>query len=120
MAFYEFRQNNSGGSFEFSEARGISAWVIVEADSASEANAKAEDIGLYFGGSGDCPCCGDRWYEVSACDRADVPTIYGKPAILTKFGEYPLSWKWQYPGDPEMFIHYSDGRIVGFAHYEQR
>lgn len=48
--FYEFRQNNSGGVFEIDESRGISLHVIVEADTAEEANERAQRIGLYFNG----------------------------------------------------------------------
>ena len=62
MRYYNYRQNNSGGYFAAPAVN-----VIVPAENAEEANAKvlAADIGVYFGGSGDCPCCGDRWYELS-------------------------------------------------------
>ena len=60
--FYRFRQNNSYGRFVFDKERGISTEVWVEADSTADAMARAEVIGLYFDGAGDCPCCGDRWY----------------------------------------------------------
>lgn len=60
--FYQFRQNNSYGRFVFDKERGISTEVWVEADDLVEATARAEAIGLYFDGAGDCPCCGDRWY----------------------------------------------------------
>ncbi|MFE4367966.1 MULTISPECIES: DUF7296 family protein [unclassified Streptomyces] len=60
MPFYEFHQNNSGGGFDYDEDNGISVYVIIEAGSADVANARAEKIGLYFDGEGDCPCCGDR------------------------------------------------------------
>ena len=58
--FYVYRQNNSGGSF-----RPPAINVIVEAPSAAEADTIAEGLGLYFDGAGDCPCCGDRWYNAS-------------------------------------------------------
>ena len=56
--FYVYRQNNSGGSF-----RPPAVDVIVEADSAAEADTIAEGVGIYFDGAGDCPCCGNRWDE---------------------------------------------------------
>lgn len=106
MAFYEYRQNNSGGGFDYDEADGISVHVIVEADSAEAANARAKEIGLYFDGEGDCPCCGDRWYE--AWNGDDVPSIYGTPLEKHEF-HYG---RWMTDGY-EVFTHYADGRIVG-------
>lgn len=76
--WYTFNQNNSGGSFHIDKKTGITVVVIVEADSAEEANDRAENIGLYFDGIGDCPCCGDRW--CSQCDDDEgtkEPKIYG-------------------------------------------
>lgn len=108
MAFYEYRQNNSGGGFDYDESAGITVHVIIEADSADEANRKAESIGLYFDGEGDCPCCGDRWYEVSDRDADDVPSIYGTPL---EQHEFPYG-KWMRSGY-EVFTHYADGRVIG-------
>lgn len=108
--FYEFRQNNSGGGFDYDEDRGISVNVFVQAFSADEANRIAEDIGLYFDGTedgSDCPCCGDRWYEASEYDGMDKPQVYGF--------DLPSEWgpiKWIKDGY-ETFIHYLDGQIVG-------
>lgn len=80
--FYEFRQNNSGGSFDHDEADGIGWLVVVEAHDADHANARAKRIGLYFNGcaSGrDCDCCGDRWSSVDETDGSEVPGSYGEP-----------------------------------------
>ena len=60
--FYEFYQNNSGGYFDTSMP--LCLWV--EASSAEEACAIAEEHGVYFDGVDkgiDCECCGDRWYS---------------------------------------------------------
>ena len=66
--FYEFIQNNSGGTFIYDEQKGISYSVIVEADSENDAITRAEQIGLYFDGKGDCPCCGNYcWYRRYIC-----------------------------------------------------
>lgn len=76
--FYTFVQNNSGGVF-IEPAH----YVIVEADSADEANERALDVGIYFNGiSGghDCECCGDRWYPVSDADAEDKPMVYSNTA----------------------------------------
>jgi hypothetical protein len=64
MAFFEFRQNNSGGEFDVDENLCLS--IYIEAEKAEEAKEKALDLGVYFDGvenGVDCECCGDRWYE---------------------------------------------------------
>lgn len=63
LNYYEFNQNNSGGSFS-----GPAHFVFVEAETPEEADVAAERVGVYFDGSGDCECCGQRWYGA-----------YGKP-----------------------------------------
>ena len=79
--FFEFAQNNSGGIFIFNEQVGYS--TIVEADSAVEANLRAESVGVYFDGckeGRDCPCCGDRWSRLHKGRRGtEVPSHYDKP-----------------------------------------
>jgi hypothetical protein len=61
--FYEFSQNNSGGSFTTDD--NLCHRLFIEADSDEEAISKAENLGCYWNGvdeGSDCPCCGDRWY----------------------------------------------------------
>ena len=73
MPFYEFCQNNSGGSFT-----GPAIRVFVEADSPAEADAIAEYHGIYFDPwyERDCDCCGTRWSPASDCDATDkVPEV---------------------------------------------
>lgn len=57
MKFYQFTQNNSGGSFDVNE--NVCHRVIIEASSEKEAidlfNPLIEDQ------SSSCSCCGDRW-----------------------------------------------------------
>jgi hypothetical protein len=82
MAFYEFKQNNTGGHFDFDKYVGYA--VIVEADSPEQANYRAtEELPLYFDGCSmgrDCSCCGDRWYQLYDSDEgAAVPSLYGEP-----------------------------------------
>jgi hypothetical protein len=104
--FYTFNQNNTGGSFDFDKEKGITHYVIIEANSADDANNIAESLGIYFNGCDDnldCPCCGDRWYP--AGDRWDVsntPTIYGQPITNT-------GYKWM-PAGENVCVHYKDGR----------
>lgn len=110
--FYQFRQNNSGGSFRFDADAGISVSVIIEADYANEANRRAEAIGLYFDGAGDCDCCGDRWCEAWADSEGDeVPSEFGKP-LTKEVGRWDIDWL---NGEPSIFIHYKDGRVEPFT-----
>jgi hypothetical protein len=64
--FYTFSQSNPGGYFIKNDK--ISEYVIIQAESAEEANDFAEDVGIYFDGIRkkiDCSCCNDRWYRAS-------------------------------------------------------
>lgn len=119
--FYEYRQNNSGGSFIIDEDRGLSVEVIVEADSVADADRRAESIGLYWKGcrdGRDCTCCGDRWSQFwgwgDGADGDPVPSIYQRPLIdfpdpNDRLG--PIRWA----GDqPHVFVHVKDGRFYGF------
>jgi hypothetical protein len=114
MPFFDFRQNNSGGSFVADHVAGISLTVIVEADDASHANERAEMIGLYFDGAGDCSCCGDRWHSKWGDDKGDpVPSIYGEPVQVGKphdemdFAVEDIGGK----GQPTAYIHYLSGLV---------
>ncbi|MCU0337600.1 MAG: hypothetical protein MUF12_07020 [Sediminibacterium sp.] len=102
--FYEYRQNNSGGSFSNSEKYGIAEYVVIEALNAEHANTRAEDIGLYFDGcdnGNDCSCCGDRWYRADESDGSDVPSIYGEPLANMEKSYYRDC----------CFVHYLDGKF---------
>jgi hypothetical protein len=85
--FYTFSQNNSGGFF-----KPPAIHVIVEADSAKEANEIAEENGLYFDGvrdGVDCSCCGDRWSDMWGDEKGDeIPMIYGEPVEQYKSEMY--------------------------------
>lgn len=111
--FYNYDQNNSGGGFVYDDRAGIAQYVIIEAVTAREANLKAEEIGLYFDGAGDCSCCGDRWYSVDDGDGTEAPFMWDKS--LQEYGNGPLEGDyWSAPGDATVFVHYMDGRIEGW------
>lgn len=109
--FFTYDQNNSGGDFVTNPAKGISHFVIVEADSHDDANAKAERLGLYFDGvaaSTDCECCGDRWYRAGVSGGTDTPKIFGEhPSVRVE--EFAAR------GAPHTFVHYADGRVESFS-----
>lgn len=112
--WFTYDQNNSGGTFHYDEARGISTKVLIEAHSPSEANRIAEGIGLYFDGDGDCSCCGERWYSKwDWAEGTDEPMIYGKP-VASYRPSGPLTSKWMEEGKFEYFVHYLDGTIIGY------
>lgn len=115
MPFFHFSQNNSGGSFDFSESFGITHHVVIEAKDADDANVIAIEKGLYFDGcdSGqDCHCCGDRWYRQSG-DGDDVPTVYSAPLGEKRDGKSFFSRGWMAPGR-ETAVHFTDARIEWF------
>lgn len=74
--FYTFDQSNPGGYFINDDK--IAEYIIIQAESADEANNKAEEIGIYFNGIRkglDCSCCNDRWYPVAEWDGKDTIKI---------------------------------------------
>ncbi len=111
--FYTYRQNNSGGSFKITKK--IKHFVIIEADSAKEANKKAEHIGIYFDGVEkdiDCPCCGDRWHKVFEEDGTEKPEIYGENA-----SSYLAFRKQLFCGlstKKKVIVYYKDGKVEVF------
>lgn len=113
--YYTFNQNNSGGSFRFDETHGITHFVIIEANSVSEACERAESIGIYFNGcedGRDCDCCGDRWSTPWNEDGSEYPEVYGKnPRESTSFKQ-----GWMKDGK-ETCIHPLNGMALLTDHY---
>ena len=90
LHWYEFTQNNSGGSFDVSDT--TCHRMFIEAYNSDQATSKAEDLGCYWNGveeGNDCECCGDRWSP--AGDALIFPYNYGsftdieKERMLTKY-----------------------------------
>ena len=120
--WYEFRQNNSGGSFHINDA--VSVLVLIQAASAREANTKAQDIGIYFNGcrdGRDCDCCGDRWYE--ADDAMSSFTTYNwrnrfdptEHANVREFAQaHADADMWAKDGKPSVILYYADGTVERF------
>lgn len=116
--WYEFRQNNSGGSFRVDGENGLSTHVILEADDAEDANERAQRLGIYFDGVRndlDCSCCGDRWCEVRTRDGNTSPTIYGE-----SLGEVSGFLSWAGKELPEVYVHMKDGQFFGLHVREGR
>ena len=103
--FYHYRQNNSGGGFDCDD--NVHMNVIIEANSANQANNKAKSIGIYFDGVGknmDCDCCGDRWSCVDDDDGTEVPSMYG-----TSLNEFQADSYFVKDG-VKAIVYYADGR----------
>jgi hypothetical protein len=113
VRFFTYHQNNTGGSFQYDDERGIAEYVIVEAENAHKADERAKNIGLYFGGEGDCCCCGDRWepfYDDKYAESGDdEPSLYGDPILENRY-----LYVWRREG-PQAYIHYDGGDIVGLT-----
>jgi len=120
--WYEFRQNNSGGSFQMDND--LTVHVLIQAASTGEANTKAQDIGIYFDGCSDgldCDCCGDRWYE--AGDAMESFTTYNwsdrfEPKKHANVREYAQAVAdavmWAEDGKPSVILYYADDTVERF------
>ena len=98
--FYTYRQNNSGGRFQFDND--VAPTVIIEAVSDDAADLYAiETLGMYFDGclkGMDCECCGDRWY----------PSPEGDP--VPSLSNEPIQWDDQNLEDvTNGYIYFADG-----------
>jgi hypothetical protein len=70
--FYTFGQNNPGGVYH-----GVQN-IIIEADSAEQANNLSFKHNIYFNvcdADIDCSCCGDRWSPVTESDGTQKPQV---------------------------------------------
>jgi hypothetical protein len=114
MKFFEFTQNNSGGSFDCDEY--VAHRVLIEAENADEAILKGESLGMYWDGceSGmDCDCCGDRWYKPWGRGEKEFPYKYSPNNTFQTPEDYM-----QYMADiygwtkPDGYIYYKNGNKV--------
>lgn len=100
--FWDYRQNNSFGFFIDDGI--VSILVLIEADTAEEADTRAQDLGIYFDGleSGrDCECCGSRW--TSAYDSCeDIQT-----EIRQCVKSYGQGWGIKRP----VVVHFKSGPV---------
>lgn len=108
MKWYQFDQNNSGGSFIVDS--NVCHRLFIQAEDADSANQKAEDLGCYWNGvddDRDCECCGDRWYSQSieswGYDASESLTIEEYVQNLAD------KWGWT---SPDARLFYADGRVL--------
>jgi hypothetical protein len=118
--WYEYRQNNSGGSFIQNDD--VSITVLIQAASTKEADTKAEDIGIYFDGCSDgrdCDCCGDRWNRAwDAMDSFVTHKDFRSPRVEhTNVRDYAqaLADNDTWAGNkPPVIIYFADGTVERF------
>jgi len=111
--FYEFSQNNSGGSFVVNKK--LTHRLFVEADSVEEACVFAKSLGCYWNGVDeglDCDCCGDRWHKPWDDDGVTYPYEWSKGIVFNSVEEHA-----QYVANnygmtvPDARIFYKDGSV---------
>lgn len=116
MPYYKFRQNNSGGEFVYDPDRGLSTYVLVEAENREAANERFLTLGGYFGGVADgydCSCCGDRWHDLNDWNEpcTEVPE---KDAVIPE----EFYFQWVGVGNYDGFVHPLEGDFYGFSFCE--
>lgn len=105
--FYHYDQNNSGGKFDLDDR--VCNHVIIEAESAAQANCQAQSIGIYFDGvedGRDCACCGDRWY--SLWGKGDAEPLIGGEAPAIYYDHFAKV------GDVYCRVYYRDSHIAEY------
>lgn len=102
--FYQFSQNNPGGSFHVTDT--LCHRIFIEAASEKGAISKAEELGCYWDGVSDgidCACCGDRWSDWTQATDLDSINKNGWQCLIScdiardeiavwnqKYGKYPV------------------------------
>ena len=108
LKFYEISQNNTGGSF-VTDGK-LCHRLYIEANSSTEADSIAEDLGCYWNGvdeGSDCPCCGDRWYGAHEVNLMNM--------TREKDGSYPVEvWVDRGKATPEEALETLKSRYSGF------
>lgn len=111
LKWFEYNQNNSGGRFQADE--NVNHYVYIQAHTSNEANEKAESIGIYFDGAGDCPCCGNRWSEAyRGFDKMPKTYVWSGPNMIETdwalMDEMPEQTDGLWTGKIAVF-HFADG-----------
>jgi hypothetical protein len=117
LMWFEFRQNNSGGAFVVDES--VAQYVYIQAPTADAANERAKNVGIYFDGTGDCPCCGNRWYETDdesdAVSDIDEITAYRWPdryVSWTRSTEVPQASLARTRDIDRAVFYFADGSVM--------
>lgn len=111
--FFEFSQNNSGGSFDVNDK--LCHQLFIEANSRDAAVEIAESLGCYWNGveeGNDCECCGDRWHRPWDGDGVTYPYKWGD-MIFNNVEEHAQYFANGWGGwtTPDSRIFYADGSV---------
>jgi hypothetical protein len=120
-AFYEFSQNNSGGSFDVDE--NVCHRVVIEATSEDHARDILEP--MIAGQSASCPCCGDRWTPYYA-DELNIEKFkesgYGV-GVYSHYADAEKRWFDLYGNlprltEPEWTDEYGSRKFLGKVYFD--
>jgi hypothetical protein len=102
--FFTYRQNNSGGSWEINDK--VTLYVIIEAQTAEEADERAEKIGIEF--ETGCPTCGYGWSRADHWESEKQPMIYDQ---CVEGGTYRCHFERQSDFPYPAYIYYYDRMV---------
>ncbi len=111
LKWFEFTQNNTGGSFDVDSK--LCHRLFIQAEDEADAVRIAEEMGVYFDGvhlGHDCPCCGDRWYfpnELSFPIKYTKGVVFKTPEAYAQHLANEYGWT-----GPDSRIFYKAGRVV--------
>jgi len=107
MEYYTFYQI---APYRFKESKGISRFVVVEAETTFDVNYRAKRLGIIWD---PLTGCGESWYSMSKKDAHHEPTVFGFDVDLWSDFDQELPFEKEMMG-PEGFVHFLDKEIVGF------
>lgn len=104
--FYTFYQNRINGcGWEIDEEEHTSRYVIIEADSADDANQRARKLGMGHEA---------RWPKVGEASSDEVPSVFGEP--IGALEQPPDRFNVTVEIDrPLATVHYQDGHVETFT-----
>jgi hypothetical protein len=118
--FFEYNQNNSGGSFDADDK--VTHRLYIEAEDSNKADRIAQGLGVYFNGCEngmDCECCGDRWYSGRQLEAPYINGLFTKDEAIEiekKFGgKSKMATKWKPHRDRTHEVEH--GTIENYVQY---
>jgi len=103
--FYTFYQRSGVDGFEVDKERHTSRYVIIEAMSADEANARAATLGMDHQ---------SRWQRVGEAMRDEEPMVFSEPVVSLTHppDRFDITTELD---QPLVSVHYADGLVETFT-----